>query len=320
VIEVQNLTKRYGNILAVDRVSFRIESGEIVGFLGPNGAGKTTTMRVLTGFIPPTSGRAIVADFDVMEKPLEVKRRIGYLPEHPPIYNDMLVSPYLDFVARLKEIDSRERPPEVRRVMDLCGLTEVQNRLIGNLSRGFRQRVGLAQALLGDPEILVLDEPTIGLDPRQIVEIRELIKNLRAEHTIILSSHILPEVEMICSRVIIIHEGKIVAEDQTAHLQATLRNSDRLFVQVGQAGPQALESIRRVPGVISVLPEEKVPGGYRVELEREGQKIREDVARAIVTGGFGLRELKPVGMSLEEVFVRLTTVEGANPEEGRKIS
>ncbi len=320
MIEVENLTKRYGNILAVDRISFRIESGEIVGFLGPNGAGKTTTMRMLTGFIPPTSGRAIVADFDVMEKPLEVKRRIGYLPEHPPIYNDMLVSPYLEFVARLKEIDTPERSREVRRVMDLCGLTEVENRLIGNLSRGFRQRVGLAQALLGDPEILVLDEPTIGLDPRQIVEIRELIKNLRAEHTIILSSHILPEVEMICSRVIIIHEGKIVAEDRTEHLQSTLRKSDRLFVQVGQGGPQALESIRRVPGVISVLPEEKIPGGYRVELEQEGQKIREDVARAIVTGGFGLRELKPVGMSLEEVFVRLTTVEGVTPEEGGKIS
>ena len=320
MIEVENLTKRYGNILAVDRVSFRIESGEIVGFLGPNGAGKTTTMRVLTGFIPPTSGRAIVADFDVMEKPLEVKRRIGYLPEHPPIYNDMLVSPYLEFVARLKEIDAKERPREVRRVMDLCGLTEVENRLIGNLSRGYRQRVGLAQALLGDPEILVLDEPTIGLDPRQIVDIRELIKNLRSKHTIILSSHILPEVEMICSRVIIIHQGKIVAEDRTEHLQSTLRKSDRLFLQVGQAGPEMLESLRRVPGVISVFPEEKIPGGYLVELEQEGQKVREEVARVVVTGGFGLRELKPIGMSLEEVFVQLTTVEGLTPEEGGRIS
>lgn len=320
MIEVENLTKRYGNILAVDRVSFRVDSGEIVGFLGPNGAGKTTIMRILTGFIPPTGGRAILSGFDIMEKPLEVKRRIGYLPEHPPIYNDMLVSPYLEFVSQLKEVEAKERTREVRRVMDLCGLTEVENRLIGNLSRGYRQRVGLAQALLGDPEILVLDEPTIGLDPRQIIEIRELIKNLRSEHTIILSSHILPEVEMLCGRVIIIHEGKIVAEDRPEHLQSTLKSSDRLFVQVGRAGPEVPESIRRIPGVISVFTEEKIPGGYLIDLERDEQKVREEVARVIVAGGSGLLELKPIRMSLEEVFVRLTTVESGSPEEGGKFS
>ena len=315
MIEVENLTKRYGDILAVDRVSFRIESDEIVGFLGLNGAGKTTTMRILTGFMAPTDGRARIAGYDVAEHPLEVKRRIGYLPEHPPLYNDMLVVPYLDFVARLKEIGAKDRDREIRRVLDLCGLGSVQHRLIGNLSRGYRQRVGLAQALIGDPEILVLDEPTIGLDPRQIIEIRDLIKGLRSEHTIILSSHILPEVEMLCERVIIIHEGRIVAQDQTRRLQSGAESSARFLVQVGRSGPEVLEKIRTVPGVLSAWEEGKSPGGYLVDTEPE-ERIREEVVQAIVAGGYGLRELRPIGTSLEEVFVRLTTSEFAAGREG----
>ena len=319
MIEVQNLTKRYGDILAVDRVSFRVESGEIVGFLGPNGAGKTTTMRILTGFLPPTEGRAIVAGHDVTEAPLEVKRRIGYLPEHPPLYNDMLVVPYLDFVAQLKEIGpGRERDREIRRVMDLCGLNEVQHRLVGNLSRGYRQRVGLAQSLLGDPKILVLDEPTIGLDPRQIVEIRELIKGLRSDHTIILSSHILPEVEMLCERVIIIHDGKIVAEDQTRSLQSSLNTSDRLLLQVGRPGPGVREKLQAVPGVNSAWEEGRTPGMYLIDIGPE-EGVREEIARVVVEGGFGLREFRQIGMSLEEIFVRLTTSDIHTAQEGGTI-
>jgi len=315
VIEVQHLTKRYGRVTAVDDVSFRVERGEILGFLGPNGAGKTTTMRVLTGYMPATSGRAIVAGFDVFERPLEAKRRTGYLPETPPLYPEMTVREYLTFVSEIKGIPAGERKARVDGSMEKSRVTDVAGRHCGKLSKGFRQRVGLAQALIHNPDVLILDEPTAGLDPKQIIETRELIKHLAGDHTIILSTHILPEVSQTCERVVIINRGRVVAVDTPANLTRRLTGSETMYVQVDGAGDAAGGTLTGVAGVTRVaeVDREGASVGYEVETE-PGRDVRRDLARAVVAAGWGLLELRPVRMSLEEIFLQLTTEEGAGAE------
>ena len=314
MIEVQHLTKRYGTVTAVNDVSFTVERGEIFGFLGPNGAGKTTTMRVLTGYIPATEGRAVVAGYDVFEKPIEAKRRTGYLPETPPLYPDMTVSEYLSFVAKIKAVPAKERQSRIDQVMRKTYIADVANRACGRLSKGYRQRVGLAQALIHNPDVLILDEPTAGLDPKQILETRRLIKELAGSHTIVLSTHILPEVAQTCQRVVIINKGRVVAIDTPDNLTARLRGSETLLVQVDGEAAQVTAALERVAGVTRVQPSD-VQGqypSYEVDSER-GRDVRRDLARAVVGSGFGLLELRPVRMSLEEIFLSLTTEE--RPEE-----
>ena len=310
VIEVQHLTKRYGRVMAVDDVSFRVERGEILGFLGPNGAGKTTTMRVLTGYMPPTQGRALVAGFDVFEQPIEAKRRTGYLPETPPLYPDMTVREYLKFVAQIKGVPARERRSRVGAIMERTRIAEVAERSCGKLSKGYRQRVGLAQALLHNPDVLILDEPTAGLDPKQIIETRELIKGLAGDHTIILSTHILPEVSQTCQRVVIINKGRVVAVDTPDNLTHRLRGSETMYVQVEGAGPAVEQALQAVAGVTRVTAADQRDGliGFEVDSER-GSDVRRDIARTVVSNGWGLLELRPVRMSLEEIFLHLTTEE-----------
>ena len=314
MIEVQHLTKRYGNVTAVDDVSFRVERGEILGFLGPNGAGKTTTMRVLTGYIPATEGRAFVAGYDVFDKPLEAKRRTGYLPETPPLYPDMTTREYLTFVARLKGVPKKERRDRIGAVMRRTYVDDVADRACGKLSKGYRQRVGLAQALIHNPEVLILDEPTAGLDPKQIIETRRLIKELAGDHTVVLSTHILPEVSQTCQRVVIINRGRVVAVDTPENLTARLRGSETLYLQA-DGDPSALSSaLRGVAGITRIAPADTVEGHAAFEIDSEpGRDVRRELARAVVTGGFGLLELRPMRMSLEEVFLHLTTEE--RPEE-----
>jgi ABC-2 type transport system ATP-binding protein len=308
VIEVQHLTKRYGRVTAVDDISFRVERGEILGFLGPNGAGKTTTMRILTGYMPATEGKAIVAGFDVFDQPIEAKRRTGYLPETPPLYPDMSVGEYLDFVAKVKGVPSNERRQRIQYVMERTRITDVVTRLTGKLSKGYRQRVGLAQALIHSPDVLILDEPTAGLDPKQIIETRQLIKELAGNHTIILSTHILPEVSQTCQRVVIINKGRVVAEDTPDNLTARLRGSETMYMQVDSAGDNAGETLSRIPGVTRVSEADRRDGviGYEIDSE-PGRDVRRDLARAVVSNGWGLLELRPMRMSLEEVFLSLTT-------------
>jgi len=304
MIEVKGLTKYYGDVIAIQDVTFRVEKGEILGFLGPNAAGKTTTMRILTGFIPPTSGSAKVAGYDVLEDSLEVRRRIGYLPENLALYPEMTVRSYLGFVASIRHVEHLQR--RVEEVMELCHIDDVADVLIGKLSRGYKQRVGLAQALIHDPEVLILDEPTLGLDPRQIIEVRELIKSLGGKRTIILSTHILPEVSQTCGRVVIINEGRIVAEDTPERLTARLRGAERIYLQVAQASPQVEEALRRIRGITSV--EARGDGGYEVECAL-GSDPRPEIARLVVEKGWDLLEMRPVGMSLEEIFLELTREE-----------
>jgi ABC-2 type transport system ATP-binding protein len=312
VIEVQHLTKRYGNVTAVDDVSFRVEQGEILGFLGPNGAGKTTTMRVITGYIPATDGRAIVAGYDVFDKPLEAKRRTGYLPETPPLYPDMTVREYLRFVARIKGVPPKKRKTRVEQVMSRTYTSDMANRACGKLSKGYRQRVGLAQALIHNPDVLILDEPTAGLDPKQIIETRRLIKELAGNHTIVLSTHILPEVAQTCQRVVIINKGRVVAVDTPDNLTARLRGSESMYVQVDGAPAAVQAALAAVPGVTRVTASDGhgANAGFEVDSEA-GRDVRRDLARAIVGGGFGLLELRPMRMSLEEIFLSLTTEERA---------
>ena len=314
MIEVQHLTKRYGPITAVEDISFRVERGEILGFLGPNGAGKTTTMRILTGFMPPTDGRAIVAGFDVFDQPVEAKRRTGYLPETPPLYPDMTVAEYLTFVAKIKGVPSAERKQRIRQTMDRARIADMANRLCSKLSKGYRQRVGLAQALIHNPDVLILDEPTAGLDPKQIIETRELIKELAGDHTIILSTHILPEVSQTCQRVVIINKGHVVAVDTPENLTARLRGSETMYLQVDVNGADAASALQRVTGVTRIAESDRREGivGYEVESER-GRDIRRDLARAVVDSGWGLLELRPMRMSLEEIFLSLTTEEAPTP-------
>ena len=307
MIEVQHLTKRYGRVTAVDDVSFRVERGEILGFLGPNGAGKTTTMRILTGYMPATEGKAIVAGFDVFDQPIEAKRRTGYLPETPPLYPDMTVLEYLGFVAKIKGVPSGERTSRIKQVMERTRIADMANRQCAKLSKGYRQRVGLAQAILHNPDVLILDEPTAGLDPKQIIETRELIKELAGDHTIILSTHILPEVSQTCQRVVIINKGRVVAVDTPDNLTARLRGSETLYVQVDA---DAARVLTHVPGVTRVVESERLNGlvGYEVDSET-GRDVRRDLARAVVSSGFGLLELRPMRVSLEDVFLSLTTDE-----------
>jgi len=310
MIEVESLTKRYGRATAVDGVSFRVEKGEILGFLGPNGAGKTTTMRILTCYLPPTDGTARVGGYDVFQQPLEVRRRVGYLPETPPLYPDMAVAEYLAFCAKIKGVPSGERRGRVADAVEKCRVGDVRTTLIAKLSKGYRQRVGLAQAILHNPDVLVLDEPTAGLDPKQIIETRELIRGLGGEHTIILSTHILPEVSMTCGRVVIINEGRVVAEDSPENLTRRLQGAGTLRIEVQGDESAVLETARTVPGVLAA----HVRGGHEgvvvVDVEAEaGADVRSDLAAAVVGAGHGLLALQQMGMSLEDIFLHLTTTD-----------
>ena len=324
MIKVEGLTKRYDRTVAVDNISFQVEKGQIVGFLGPNGAGKTTTMRVLTCFLPPTSGTASVAGFDVLAHPMEVKKRIGYLPETPPLYPEMEVIEYLNFVGRLKGISSGDIARRVDEVLGRCAIGDVRSRLIGKLSKGYRQRVGLAQAIIHNPDVLILDEPTSGLDPKQIIEIRELLKALAGEHTIILSTHILSEVEHSCERVIIIDRGRLVAIDSVANLTNRLRGSEAVAVEVelaeGKPDPTEVQQrLEQVPGVSRVVMKASKDGRLTFEVESlQGRHIRADLARTVVNAGWPLSELRAVGLSLEDIFLQLTAAEqssAAKPEQ-----
>ena len=314
MIEVQHLTKRYGRVTAVDDVSFRVERGEILGFLGPNGAGKTTTMRILTGYMPATEGRATVAGYDIFDKPIDAKRRTGYLPETPPLYPDMTVREYLDFVARLKGVPSKEKKDRVISVMQRAHVADMADRHCAKLSKGYRQRVGLAQALIHNPEVLILDEPTAGLDPKQIIETRQLIRSLAGDHTVVISTHILPEVSQTCHRVVIINKGRVVAVDTPDNLTARLRGAETMFVQVDAGGADAAAALSTLPGVTRVTLSERRTTIEGLEVESEkGRDIRRDIARAIVNRGWGLLELRPMRMSLEEIFLQVTTEE--RPED-----
>jgi ABC-2 type transport system ATP-binding protein len=320
VIEVQHITKRYGRVTAVDDVSFRVERGEILGFLGPNGAGKTTTMRILTGYMPPTDGRATVAGFDVFTHPVEAKRRTGYLPETPPLYPDMTVREYLDFVSRIKGVSSKERKDRVGSVMQRAHVADVADRHCSKLSKGYRQRVGLAQALIHNPEVLILDEPTAGLDPKQIIETRDLIRSLAGDHTIVLSTHILPEVAQTCQRVVIINKGRVVAVDTPEGLTGRLKGAETMYVQVDPQGADAASALGAIAGVTRVSVADHRAGieGFEVESAR-GTDIRRDIARTVVSNGWGLLELRPMRMSLEEIFLQVTTedVAAAPPPDPR---
>lgn len=323
MIKVEGLTKRYARNIAVDNISFEVEKGQIVGFLGPNGAGKTTTMRVLTCFMPPSSGTASVAGFDVQQNPMEVKRRIGYLPETPPLYPDMEVGEYLDFVGRIKGIPSADLAKRINEVAEKCAIGDVKKKLIGKLSKGYRQRVGLAQAILHNPDVLILDEPTSGLDPQQIIETRDLIKGLAGNHTIILSTHILPEVEQICEKVIIIAKGKVVATDSVENLTSRLRGSESVAVEIiaddGHALPTNVQlRLEQVAGVSRVLHKESKDGRLHFTVESlEGRHIRPALARAVIESGWNLNELHGMALSLEEIFLELTATH--KPEAAEAI-
>jgi ABC-2 type transport system ATP-binding protein len=319
VIEVQHLTKRYGPFTAVNDVSFTVERGEILGFLGPNGAGKTTTMRVLTGYMPPTDGKAIVAGYDVLDEPIEAKRRTGYLPETPPLYPDMTVRDYLSFVAKIKGVPRGERRTRIEQSMEKTRIADMANRHCGKLSKGYKQRVGLAQAILHNPDVLILDEPTAGLDPKQIIQTRELIKELAGDHTIILSTHILPEVSQTCQRVVIINKGRVVAVDTPDNLTARVRGSETMYVQVDTGGADGATALSGVAGVtrVAVADTHGAATGFEVESER-GRDIRRELAAAVVGHGWGLLELRPMRMSLEDVFLQLTMQEADQPAAAKE--
>ena len=310
MIKVEGLTKRYARHVAVDHISFEVEKGQIIGFLGPNGAGKTTTMRMLTCFMPPTDGTAQVAGFDVQQKPMEVKRRIGYLPESPPVYPEMEVHEYLNFVGRIKGVEKGGLKKRIDEVMEKCAITDVRTKEIGKLSKGYRQRVGLAQAILHNPDVLVLDEPTAGLDPHQIIETRELIKGLAGEHTIVISTHILTEVEQTCQRVIIIAKGKLVATDTVANLTSRLQGSETVALEIVPGG-ESSEAIRlrleKVSGVAKVIYRDSHDNIARFTVESEKDRhVRPELAKCVISAGWELNELHAVGASLEDIFLELT--------------
>jgi len=320
MIEVRDLTKYFGPTLAVDRVSFKVEKGEIIGLLGPNGSGKTTIMRILTGFFPPTSGQAFIAGLDVARHSLESRRRIGYLPENMVLYPDLSVTALLEFGARVKGLDRAATRDRIEFAIAHCGLGEVRKKLIGKLSKGYRQRVGIAQAILSDPEVLILDEPTVGLDPRQVVEIRELIRSLAGRSTVLLSTHILPEVTMTCRRVVIIDRGKIVAQDTPENLTAKLQGSEQTLVSV--AGPR--EQVRlALVGLAEVERLEERPAAdgvcsFVAFARGHGDAARSAIAQSVVNHGWSLLEIKPVALSLEDLFIRLVTKE-EDTKEGAKV-
>jgi gliding motility-associated transport system ATP-binding protein len=321
MITVKELTKRYARNTAVDHISFEIQKGQIVGFLGPNGAGKTTTMRMLTCFMPPTAGTATVAGFDVLEEPMEVKKRIGYLPETPPLYPEMRTGEYLEFVGRLKGLSKSELSKRVDYVCERCSVADVREKLISKLSKGYRQRVGLAQAIIHNPDVLILDEPTAGLDPKQINETRDLIKSLAGDHTIILSTHILPEVEQTCEQVIIIAKGKVIATDSVSNLQNRARSVESVLLEVagrnGEVDPAVVQTrLEKITGVSKVHFKEKRQTRNIFEIESVKDKlVRGDLARAVVEAGWDLNELRSSAMSLEEVFLQLTGDHAAAPAE-----
>jgi ABC-2 type transport system ATP-binding protein len=310
MIEVERLTKVYGSTRAIDEVSFTVERGQVLGFLGPNGAGKTTTMRILAGFLPPTAGRARVAGIDVVDHSLAARRKIGYLPETVPLYPEMTVTGYLEFVAAIKRMPATKKRERLPVVLGQCGLDTVAGTIIQKLSKGYRQRLGLAQALIHDPEVLILDEPTVGLDPHQIIEVRELVKGLAGSRTIILSTHILPEVEQICDRVVILSRGRVIAEDTPDNLTARLRGSTTMRLVVRRAAEAEVSAIRDLPGVRAVRFAGERPDAVGFEIEAEADaNLAEPLARLALDRGLGLLELSPIGMSLETVFVELTTRE-----------
>jgi ABC-2 type transport system ATP-binding protein len=315
LIEVQDLTKAYGSVTAVDHVSFTVNKGEILGFLGPNGAGKTTTMRILTGFMPATTGTARVAGFDVFSDSLEVRRRIGYLPENPPVYPEMTVESYLDFVARIKGVPSEKRASRITDALEKTSLVEKRTELIKRLSRGYKQRVGLAQALVHDPDVIILDEPTVGLDPKQIIEVRHLIKGLAGSHTIILSTHILPEVSMTCDRVVIINKGKIAAVDTPQNLTTRLKGGQKIRVEVQAPEKPLQEALTQISGANRVQIEPAAGGHVVATVESApGQDLRSQIAARVVEKGWPLYELRGVSLSLEEIFLELTTDDAAHAQ------
>ena len=320
MITVNGLTKRYARTVAVDNISFEVQKGQIVGFLGPNGAGKTTTMRILTCFLPPSAGTANVAGFDVLEQPMEVKKRIGYLPETPPLYPEMEVREYLTFVGKLKGMSGASLALRVDEVAERCAIADVKNKLLGKLSKGYRQRVGLAQAIIHNPDVLILDEPTAGLDPKQINDTRELIRSLKGDHTIILSTHILPEVEQTCQQVIIINKGKLVATDSVENLQHRARGAESVLLEVeGRNGAVDSQTIQHrletVSGVSRVLFKETRTNRSIFEVESlKDRSIRGDLARAVVESGWNLHELRSAAMSLEDIFLQLTATEQVEPQ------
>jgi ABC-2 type transport system ATP-binding protein len=303
MIDVEHITKQYGDFTALQDLSFHIGKGEVVGFLGPNGAGKTTTMRILTGFMPPTSGTARIAGYDVFFDSLQARRQIGYLPETVPLYTEMTIFGYLSYMAKLRIPSGSERQERVEAAMEAVHITERADTIISRLSKGWRQRVGLAQALVHNPEVLILDEPTIGLDPKQIIEVRELVRDLGKEHTIILSTHILPEVSQICTRVIIINDGRIVAEDTPERLTTRLSGGERLYLEVANPSDELPQAIRSIAGVTAI--ESSKNGAYEVECA-VGTDCRAAIARQVVMSNCGLLEMRAIGMSLEEVFLKLT--------------
>ncbi len=326
MIAVKHLGKRYGEVIAIDDVSFTVDKGEVLAFLGPNGAGKTTTMRILTCFMPATSGTALISGYDIFEDPMEIKRRIGYLPETPPLYPEMTVTEYLSFVAKIKGLSKSDQTTGLALSLEKTGLGDVSNRLIGNLSKGYRQRVGLAQALIHNPDVLILDEPTVGLDPRQIIEIRELIKGLAGEHTIILSTHILPEATAVSQKVVIINRGRIVAVDSQEQLSSHVRKSEKIALRLRRGGAETPQKLNAIEGVLRVTPQ-SVSGdsesSYLVE-SNLGEDIREQLSKTVVESGWGLLEMKPLVLSLEEVFLQLTTEEQgvaeATPENKTQLA
>ena len=310
MISVEGLTRYYGDTRAISDVTFNVQKGEILGLLGPNAAGKTTTMRILTCFMPPTSGKAKVAGFDIFENSMDVRRITGYLPENPPLYTDMVVRDYLDFVAKLKGVEKSRRSTELDIVVEKVSIGNVQKSLIGKLSKGYKQRVGLAQSLINNPQIVILDEPTVGLDPKQIIEIRELIKNLRGEHTVILSSHILPEIEQTCDRVVIINEGKVVAEDTVENLTNRLQGGERTLLQVEGPEDGVRKALESASGIKS-LDVNTVSESLLELIVESDQDIRKELASLIVKNNFGLLGLTAEKFTLEDIFLHLTTKEEA---------
>ncbi|MGH9690357.1 MAG: ABC transporter ATP-binding protein [Candidatus Acidiferrales bacterium] len=316
MIEVQDLTKAYGSFTAVDHVSFTVKKGEILGFLGPNGAGKTTTMRILTGYMPATSGTARIAGFDVFQDSLEVRRHIGYLPEAPPVYPDMSVGTYLDFVARIKNVPPEKRSGLVADALKKTNIVDKRDDLIKHLSRGYKQRVGLAQALVHDPDVIILDEPTVGLDPKQIIEVRNLIKGLAGSHTIVLSTHILPEVSMTCDRVVIINKGKIAAIDTPQNLTSQLKGGQKIRVEAQAPEKDLRDLLAHIPGIGRIQVEKAHADSYATATVETvaGTDIRSQVAAAIVQKGWALFELRGVNLSLEDIFLELTTDDAAHAQ------
>jgi len=319
LIEVKNLTKRYGNMRGVTDLNFTVEKGEVLGFLGPNGAGKSTTMNIITGYKPPTEGSVVIDGFDITRNPIEAKKRIGYLPEQPPIYPELSVMSYLKFVCELKGVEKTKIMPHIHEIMELVGIYDHRNRLIKNLSKGYKQRTGLAQALVSNPDVLVLDEPTVGLDPKQITEIRTLIKNLGRDHTIILSSHILAEISMICERVIIINKGEIAAIDTPKNLAKNIMASERFLTRIKGPKERVIQMIKNIDGVQNVkemrLEEESETGfyGYIVENEKNAD-VKTPLFLAMARNGYIIHELRSLDVSLEDIFLQVTSEENENAE------